>query len=61
MTEVLTFSKYATASEIAELFNVSKSTIHKMADKGEIPKPIKIGRNKRWDMKLIKAWLEANN
>ena len=38
---------------------LSERTIYRLLDKGEIPKPIKIGRRIVWPVEMIKAWLAA--
>jgi predicted DNA-binding transcriptional regulator AlpA len=52
--------KYYTAKELAERFGFkSHKTIERMAEDGELPKPVKIGRNNRWDIETIEAWERA--
>lgn len=58
MNEVMTLSKYATAKEICELCNISKTSVHTLSKLGKFPKPIKFGRAVRWNMEHVKAWLE---
>ena len=38
---------------------LSERTIYRLLDKGEIPKPIKLGRRIVWPVEAIKAWLAA--
>jgi len=54
--------KYYTAKELAERFGFkSHKTIERMADDGELPKPVKIGRNNRWDIETIQKWEADKN
>lgn len=59
MTETVTLSKFATASEIAGLFNLSRSSVHKLSKNGEFPKPLKIGRCLRWNIQAVKQWINT--
>lgn len=42
-------------TEIASMFNCSRSTVWKMAENGDIPKPIKFGNMTRWHLPDIEA------
>lgn len=59
MTETVTLSKFATASEIASLFNLSRSSVHKLSKKGEFPKPLQIGRCLRWNVEDVQQWIKT--
>jgi excisionase family DNA binding protein len=48
-----------TASEVAELVGVPRSTIHQWAREGSLP-TIRLGRHLRWTRPMVEAWLNAN-
>lgn len=53
----MTDKKYYTAKELAERYGFkSHKTIERMAENNELPKPVKIGRNNRWDIETILEW-----
>jgi len=45
--------------ELAELLHVSKRHLERMDASGRLPKPIRLGRAKRWLTSELEAWLEA--
>lgn len=46
-----------TVQEIADLLRVNKVTVYRMAKRGAIP-TLKVGRQWRFDKKLIQRWLQ---
>lgn len=50
-----------TARDVAEYLNVSPNTIRRMAERGDLPKPIKIGGVVRWDINAIDRLLDAKS
>lgn len=48
-----------TAAQLAEVLNVSERHVWRMADAGELPAPIRIGRRVLWPRKAIDLWLAA--
>lgn len=44
--------------EVAAYLSVSLSTVQRMADRGDIPKPVKIGNVKRWDKNVLDRYLD---
>jgi len=48
-----------TAEEIARLVNCSPRTVHRLADEGVIPQPVRIGGMLRWRQPEIKQWIDA--
>ena len=42
-----------TILELAEFLKVSESTVRRRVLDGGLPKPIKVGRVRRWDLKEI--------
>jgi excisionase family DNA binding protein len=47
-----------TAEEIARLVNCSPRTVHRLADEGVIPRPVRIGGMLRWRRPDIEGWIE---
>ncbi|PAY19090.1 hypothetical protein CKO51_13255 [Rhodopirellula sp. SM50] len=47
------------ARSIAARLEVSQRTIQRMADRSEMPKPMKVGRLIRWDATAIERWIAA--
>lgn len=45
--------------ELAKMLSVSVRHIERQDSAGRIPRPIRIGRSKRWRTDEITAWLEA--
>jgi excisionase family DNA binding protein len=46
------------AKEIAGFLGCSSKHVRRLADKGQLPKPVKIGRLSRWPRQAIEQWLE---
>lgn len=56
----MTDKKYYTAKDLAERYGFkSHKTIERMAEDGELPKPVKFGRNNRWHIDAIVEWEES--
>ena len=50
--------KFFTIQEIADFLRVNKITIYRMAKKRAIP-ALKVGRQWRFEKKLIQRWIES--
>lgn len=50
-----------TARDVADYLNVSPNTVRRMAERGDLPKPIKIGGVVRWDLNAIDKLLDAQS
>ncbi len=51
---------FLTVREVAELYSVSAHAVHRMARRGELPQPIKLGpRTTRWKASDILAHLDS--
>ncbi len=48
-----------TADELAETLCVSKRQVWRLKAKGDIPKPVNIGRSVRWRRSDILEWIDA--
>ena len=49
------------ATEVAQLLGISKRTIYRLLDAGQIPKPIKLGNATRWRRSDIVLFVEAGS
>jgi len=47
------------ASEVAQLLNVSRSTIYALHSAGRIPLPVRLGRAVRWRTDELREWVAA--
>ena len=47
------------ARAVAALLNVSAKTVQRLAARGELPQPIRLGRAVRWSRAAIETFLEA--
>lgn len=47
-----------TASDVAELLQVSKPMVYRLMNTQGFPRPIKLGVSVRWDSAEIDAWVE---
>ncbi|WP_386692522.1 MULTISPECIES: helix-turn-helix transcriptional regulator [unclassified Lonepinella] len=56
--ETITLSVYATAKEICKLLHLSRAKLYTMANAGEFPPPLKLGRALRWRVSTVKNWLD---
>ena len=54
-----TEKRWITASEVAEIIQVSKSQVYRLIRKAGFPRPAKIGGLSRWDREEIDRWMEA--
>ncbi|MBR1436927.1 MAG: helix-turn-helix domain-containing protein [Synergistaceae bacterium] len=48
---------YATAKQLAQLLGLSKSGFYALYKRGQIPRGIKIGHARRWNLAEFQAWL----
>lgn len=44
---------YYTTAEVAKILRLHPQTIRKLADKGELPKPLMLGATARWPKEAI--------
>jgi prophage regulatory protein len=49
----------ATASQVAELMQISTRTLWRLLSGGKVPEPLRIGGAVRWRLDVVKAWIEA--
>jgi excisionase family DNA binding protein len=46
-----------TAGDLAALFQVSVQTIRRLAARGELPAPLRVGRRVRWSARTLEEWM----
>lgn len=47
------------ANEIAAFLGCSPKHVRRLADQGQLPKAVKVGRLRRWPRQAIEQWLET--
>lgn len=47
------------AEEIAQFLGCSPKHVRCMAERGQFPKPVKVGRLKRWPREAIEEWIDS--
>lgn len=45
------------ASDVASLLRVSPRTFETMVKRGEAPAHFRVGRQRRWDITVVEAWI----
>jgi excisionase family DNA binding protein len=48
-----------TVDGVAALLDCSPRTVYRLADKGQIPAPVRLGTLVRWNRRAIDAWISA--
>ena len=52
---------FVSAQEIAKVLACSPKHVHTLAERGFLPKPVKIGSLARWPRQVIERWLESQS
>ena len=47
---------FLTAAECAARYNISERHFKRLVAAGELPKPLKFGRNSRWSLRSLEAY-----
>jgi len=47
------------AEEISQFLGCSPKHVRRMAERGDFPKPVKVGRLRRWPRQAVEQWLES--
>ncbi len=47
-----------TVKEVAEMLGLSERTVYRLADVGNMPRPVKIGAAVRWRRNELDQWIE---
>ncbi len=45
--------------EVAELLGISGDTVERRVAEGRFPRPLPLGRRRRWSASVVRAWLES--
>jgi excisionase family DNA binding protein len=45
--------------EVAEILSISTRSVWRLVASGELPQPIRFGRNVRWRLADVEAWIDA--
>jgi predicted DNA-binding transcriptional regulator AlpA len=49
------------AAKVAELLEISERHLWALHSQGRIPRPVALGRSKRWAVEELRAWLAAGS
>ncbi len=52
-------ARLLSVAEVASLLNVCERHVYRMADAGQLPRPLRIGRTVRWDRRALERWIDA--
>lgn len=44
--------------DVAEMLGLSERTVYRLADAGNMPRPVKLGAAVRWRKKELDTWIE---
>jgi prophage regulatory protein len=44
---------------VARMLGVSSRHVYRMADAGQMPRPVKLGGSVRWDRRTIETWIDS--
>ena len=50
---------YMTIKEVADLVDITTSTVYKWLAEGRMLPPVKLGRTSYWNREEVTAWIEA--
>ena len=50
--------KLINAEELAKLMQISERTLWRLLSGRKLPQPVRIGRNTRWRLAEVEAWIE---
>lgn len=49
--------QWVTVKDIAKMFGIGKNSVFRMSMRGDFPKPLRLGHNRRWNVDEITAWI----
>jgi excisionase family DNA binding protein len=55
--ETETESRLLSVSAVAKLLGVSQRHVHRLADAGRMPPPLRLGGARRWDRVVLDRWV----
>ena len=47
------------AEELASLLGISERTLWRLLSAGQLPQPLRLGRNTRWRLDEIRYWIDS--
>jgi excisionase family DNA binding protein len=47
-----------TVDQLAEILHVSTRTVWRLVSGGQLPQPLRFGRNVRWNYAVVRTWIE---
>ena len=50
--------KLINAEELAQMLDISERTLWRLLSGHKLPEPVRIGRNTRWRLAEVTAWIE---
>jgi len=54
-------SRLLNIKQTSQFLHISESTLRRLVDKDQIPKPIKIGKRVLWDKEKLEKWIDDQN
>ena len=54
-------SRLLSIKQTSQFLHISESTLRRLVDKDQIPKPIKIGKRVLWDKEKLEKWIDDQN
>jgi prophage regulatory protein len=51
--------RFLRSDDIRARLNISDATLWRLIQRGDFPKPIKLGRMARWSESVVAAWMDA--
>ena len=57
-TQISTLDKLLNLLEVQQQTSLSRTTIYRLIESGEFPRPVKIGRTSRWPTSEISAFID---
>ena len=53
-------ARLLTVEAVAALLAVSSRHVYRLADSGQMPRPVKLGRSNRWDREVVENWIRES-
>ncbi len=55
----ISHSKLISVQELSSMLGMSKRTVWRLLSAGQVPQPVRIGRNTRWRLDQIVQWIDS--
>lgn len=52
-------SKLISVQELSSMLGMSKRTVWRLLSAGQVPQPVRIGRNTRWRLDQVCQWIDS--